>query len=64
MGVSRREFMGGVSAAVVGLPALGPAEERKTDFVWAQLVHIGTNMWGNDGITPGTVEDGERQSDR
>ena len=61
MGVSRREFLGGVSAVAAGLPAVGLTEEkRKADFIWAQLVHLGTNMWGNDGITPGTVEDGER----
>ena len=61
MGVSRREFLGGVSAVAAGLPAVGLTEEkRKADFIWAQLVHLGTNMWGNDGITPGTVEYGER----
>ena len=40
-----------------GLPlrATKPGES----FVWACLVHLGTNMWGNDGVTPETVEDGE-----
>lgn len=59
---TRRNFVGGLAAAAVApvaasSPMAAPSGKR---FIWAQLVHLGTNMWGNDGLSPETVEKGEK----
>ena len=57
--VTRRSFVGGIAAAAA-VPNMAAASSAKDKpFVWAQLVHLSSNMWGNDGLSPETVEDGE-----
>ena len=57
--VTRRSFVGGIAAAaaVPNMAAASSATDKP--FVWAQLVHLSSNMWGNDSLSPETVEDGE-----
>ena len=49
MKISRRTFVSGLaaSAAVGGFSAEAAPNRR---FIWADLIHLGTRMWGSDGV--------------
>ena len=49
---TRRNFVAGLAASAAALSGLGGVR-RPADFVWADLLHFATNMWGDDGLTPG-----------
>jgi hypothetical protein len=57
--VTRRSFVGGIAAAAAVPDMAAASIAGDKPFVWAQLVHLSSNMWGNDGLSPETVEDGE-----
>ena len=46
---TRRGFLGGMTAAAL----TGFGGTGKRDLIWADLLHFGTHMWGDDGLTPG-----------
>ena len=50
-GVTRREFAGTLALAAAAT-AVG-ADKKPSSLIWGDLLHFGTNMWGDDGITPG-----------
>ena len=48
--VSRRRFIkAGTGAAVLaaGIPEFAAAAGARSPFIWAQLLHMGTNMWSD-----------------
>ena len=52
--MNRREFMKlSTLSATAGLVGFGTslAAQKKDDFIWAALLHMGTNMWSDQPVT-------------
>jgi hypothetical protein len=50
--ITRREFTSTLLSAAA-VTSFGGTAKKADNLIWADLLHFGTNMWGDDGLTPG-----------